>query len=154
MAADIKFSVNSAINDQSLIPATISEELEQKFLRKAKASSIKLIPTSFLVAAVIIVIVFLLVYFLHFLVVSTLGFLCVIYPIYSIFDAIATSKAIKNHDYAFYYGEITGKTDNNNYIVKGLEEHKISVLFGQKEYNAGDRVIVARVKDDLSLISE
>ena len=46
------------------------------------------------------------------------------------------------------------KTDNGNYQIKGLEEQKISVLFGKKEYNAGDRAIVARIKDDLNIISE
>ena len=31
MAADVKFTVNKATADQSLVPATVSEELEQKF---------------------------------------------------------------------------------------------------------------------------
>ncbi len=35
-----------------------------------------------------------------------------------------------------------------------LEECEIGVLFGKKEYNVGDRAIVARVKDDLNIISE
>ena len=59
-----------------------------------------------------------------------------------------------DHDYEFFSGEVVGKTDSNNYVVRGLEDHKISVLFGKKEYNAGDKAIIARIKDDLNLISE
>ena len=154
MAADVKFTVNKAKDEQALIPATVSEELETKFVKKAKAFSIKLIPVSFIVSAIVLAIAFVVVYFLHRLIISVFALFCVVFPIYAIYDAIATSKALKNHDYEFFYGEITGKTDSGNYVVKGLEECKIGVLFGKKEYNAGDRAIVARVKDDLNIISE
>ena len=154
MAADVKFTVKKAADEQALIPATVSEELETKFVKKAKAFSIKLIPVSFIVSAIMLAIIFVIVYFLHKLLISTLALFCIIFPIYAIYDAIATSKALKNHDYEFFYGEITGKTDSGNYVVKGLEECKIGVLFGKKEYNAGDRAIIARVKDDLNIISE
>ena len=154
MASDVKFQVKKAADEQVLIPAAVNEEFEQKFIKKARAASIKLIPISFLVAAIVIVILFLLVYFLRLIAISTIGLLCIIFPIYAIYDAFATSKAIKNHDYEFFYGEVVNKTDNGNYQIKGLEEQKISVLFGKKEYNAGDRAIVARIKDDLNIISE
>lgn len=154
MAADVKFSINKAAADQFLIPATVSEELEKKFLKKAKSSSIKLIPVSFLVSAVVLGILFVLVYFLKRIFISFMAIFCVFFPIYAIYDAFATGKAIKKHDYEFFYGEVVGKTDNGNYQIKGLEEHNISAMLGKKDYNAGDRVIVARIKDDLNLISE
>ena len=154
MAADVKFTVKKAMDEQALIPATVSEELETQFVKKAKSFSIKLIPISFIVAAVILAIIFVVVYFLNRLIISALALFCIILPIYSIYDAIATSKALKNHDYEFFYGKVIGKTDSGNYVIKGLEECKIGVLFGKKEYNAGDRAIIARVKDDLSIISE
>ena len=154
MAADVKFTVNKATADQALVPATVSEELEQKFIKKAKAFSIKLIPISFIVSVIMLAIIFVVVYFLHRIIISALALFCIIFPIYAIYDAFATSKAFKNHDYDFFYGEITGKTDSGHYVVKGLEECKIGVLFGKKEYNAGDRAIIARVKDDLNIISE
>ena len=116
--------------------------------------AIKLIPISFIVAAVVLVILFLLVYFLKLLAISTIALFCIIFPIYAIYDAFATSKAVKNHDYEFYYGEVVNKTDNGNYQIKGLGNLKVAVLLGKKEYNAGDRVIVARLKDELNIISE
>ena len=154
MAADVKFSVKKALDEQDLIPTNVSEELEKKFIKKARSSSIKLIPISFIAAAIVVVIIFLLIYFLKLLAISTIGILFVIFPIYAIYDAFATSKAIKNHDYEFFYGEIAVKTDAGNYIIKGLEEHKISPLLGKKDYNAGDKAVVARIKDELSLIAE
>ena len=154
MAADVKFSINKATADQFLTPATISEELEKKFLKKAKTSSITTIPVSFLVSAIVLGILFVLVYFLKRVFISIMAIFCVFFPIYAIYDAFATAKAIKKHDYEFFYGEVTGKTDNGNYQIRGLEEHNVSPMLGKKDYNAGDRVIVARLKDELKLISE
>ena len=153
MAADVKFSINKAAADQFLIPATVSEELENKFLKKAKSSAITTIPVSFLVSAIVLGILFVLVYFLKRVFISIMAIFCVFFPIYAIYDAFATAKAIKKHDYEFFYGEVTGKTDKG-YQIRGLEEHNISPMLGKKDYNAGDKVIVARIKDDLNLISE
>lgn len=154
MAADVKFTVKKAADDQVIFPASVSEDLEQTFVKKSKAFSIKLIPISFVVAAIVVALAVLAIIFLHRVVISLFAIFAVFFPIYAVYDAFATSKALKNHDYEFYYGEITGKTDNGNYVVRGLEELKIGILFGKKDYNAGDRAIIARVKDDLSIISE
>ena len=154
MAADVRFTVKKAVDEQALVPANVNEELEKRFIKKSRSSSIKLIPISLLVAAIVLVIMLLLIYFLRLVAISTIGFLCVIFPIYAVYDAFATSKALKNHDYEFFYGEVVGKTDNGNYQIRGLGELKISTLFGKKEYYAGERVIIARLKDELRLISE
>ena len=153
MAVDFKSAVQNAVSEQKLVPITVSEELEQKFLKKVRSSSIKLIPVSFIVAAIAGLVLFLLVYFLRIIAISALAFFCIIFPIYAVYDAIATSKAIKKHDYEFFHGEIVGKADNS-YIVKGLEDQKASILFGKDFYTNGDKAIVARIKDDLNLISE
>ena len=154
MSADTKFTVKNAINEQALVPVTVSEDIEQKFIRKAKSSSIKLIPISIIVAAVVGTIIFLLVYFLHRIAISLAAIFCVFFPIYAVYDAFATAKALKNHDYEFLYGDVVGKSDNGSYKIRGLEELNANILFGKKEYNPGEKAIVARVKDDLYLISE
>ena len=53
----------------------------------------------------------------------------------------------------FLAGEIIGKNDSG-YQVNGLEGHNISPFIGKKEYDPGERVIVARLNDELNLISE
>ena len=154
MAADVKFSIQNAVGNQLLTPVTVSEELEQKFIKKARASSIKLIPVSFIVSAIVVAILFLLIYFLRIIAISFLGLFCIVFPFYAIYDAFATSKAIKNHDYEFLSGEVIGKNDSGSYKIRGLEAQDISILFGKKDYNPGEHAIVARVKDDLNIISE
>ena len=154
MAAEVKFTVKKASDEQLLTPVTISEEFEQKYIKKVRSSSIKLIPVSIIVSAVVLGIIFLLVYFLNIIAISTVGLLCIIFPIFAIVDAFSTSKAIKTHDYEFFYGEVVGKDDNGNYQIKGLEAFKASPLMGNKDYYPGDKAIVARIKDDLNIISE
>lgn len=154
MASDVKFSVKNAVSKQDLTPVTVSDELQQEFIKKSRSTSWKLLPVSIIVSAVVTVILFLLIYFLRFFVISWLGILCVIFPIYAVYNIFATAKAIKNKDYEFLSGEIVGKTDNGNYKVRGLEEHDIPAFIGKKEYNPGERVIIARLNDELNLISE
>lgn len=154
MAADVKFTVKEAVSNQSLTPISVSEELQQEFIKKSRSASWKLLPVSIIVSAVVSVILFLLVYFLRFFVISFLGIMCIAFPIFAVYNIFATAKAIKKQDYEFFSGEIVGKTDNGNYKVRGLEEQNIGVLIGKKDYDAGERVIVARLNDELNLISE
>lgn len=154
MAADVKFTVKEAVSNQSLTPISVSEELQQEFIKKSRSASWKLLPVSIIVSAVVSVILFLLVYFLRFFVISFLGIMCIAFPIFAVYNIFATAKAIKKQDYEFFSGEIVGKTDNGNYKVRGLEEQNIGVLIGKKDYDAGERVIVARLNDELSIIAE
>lgn len=154
MAADVKFSVKEAVSNQSLTPISVSEELQQEFIKKSRSASWKLLPVSIIVSAIVTVILILLIYFLRFFVISFLGIMCIAFPIFAVYNIFATAKAIKKQDYEFFSGEIVGKTDNGNYKVRGIEELAISVLIGKKDYDAGERVIVARLNDELSIIAE
>lgn len=153
MAADVKFSVKAAIENQALVNVTVSEELENKFLKKSRSASWKLIPASIAVSAVIITVFILLVHFLRRIVFSLAAILFIFFPIYAVYNVFATSKAIKNHDYEFLAGTVTGKNDHG-YQVSGLEGHDITPFIGKKEYGPGERVIVARLNDELNIISE
>ena len=64
MASDVKFSVKDAVSKQDLTPVTVSEELQQEFIKKSRSASWKLLPVSIIVSAVVIVVLFLLIYFL------------------------------------------------------------------------------------------
>ena len=94
MASDVKFQVKKATDEQVLIPATISEELEQKFVKKARSSSIKLIPISFIVAAVVLTILFLLVYFLKLLAISTIALFCIIFDMFCLSSTLSVSSGL------------------------------------------------------------
>ena len=153
MASDAKFAIKDSVQKQVLTPVTVSDELKEEFLKKSRSSSIKLLPISIIICAVILTIVFLIVYFLGRLFISTIGLLCVIMPFYTVYNIFATAKAIKDQDYEFVSGQIVGKTDTG-YQVRGLEGHNISAFIGKKDYDPGEQVIVARLRDELNLISE
>jgi len=153
MAADVKFSVKDAVGKQFLTPVSVSDELRDKFLKKSRAFSWKLLPISIIVCVVVAVISILILMFLNRVVFSLLGILCIFFPIFAVYNIFSTAKAIKNQDYEFLSGEVVGKTDSG-YQIRGLEAHNISAFMGKKEYNPGDRAIVARLGDDLNLISE
>jgi len=153
MAADVKFAVKDAVGRQVIAPVTVSEELEKEFIKKSRSASWKLLPVSIIVSTIVLVIIILLVYFLRFFIISTIALLCIVFPIYAVYNVFATAKAIKNKDYEFFMGEVVGK-DDNGYQIRGLEEHHINPLIGKKEYDPGERVIIARLNDELSIIAE
>lgn len=154
MASDVNFALNAAKTAQAVIPTTISEELEGKFLKKFKSSSITLIPISIVVAVVVIAILVAVVYFLNRVVIGFFALVVPFYPIYAVYNAISMSNAIKKHDYEFFYATVVGKNDNGSYILGGLEGQSVAVLLGKKDYNAGDKVLVGRVKDELNILAE
>lgn len=153
MASDVKFAIKDSVQKQLLTPVTVSDELKDEFIRKSRSSSWKLLPVSIIFSAVVLVIVFLIIYFLNRLFISVLGLIAVFMPFFAVYNIFATAKAIKNQDYEFVSGQITGKNDNG-YQVAGLEGHNIHPFIGRKEYNPGEQVIVARLNSDLNLISE
>lgn len=153
MASDVKFAIKDSVQKQVLTPVTVSDELKDTFIKRSRSSSLKLLPVSIIICAVVLGIVFLIVHFLGRLFISAIGLLCVIMPFYAVYNIFATAKAIKEQDYEFVSGQIVGKTDSG-YQVRGLEGHNISPLIGKKDYNPGEQVIVARLKDELNLISE
>ncbi len=153
MAADVKFAIKDSIQNQVITPVTVSDEMRDAFLKKSRSASWKLLPVSIIICAVVLGIVFVLVYFFERLFISAIGLLCVFLPFYAVYNIFATAKAIKNQDYEFVSGQIVGKTDSG-YQVRGLEGHNISPFIGKKDYNPGEQVIVARLNDELSLISE
>ena len=154
MATDVKFAIKDSIQNQVITPVTVSDEMRDAFLKKSRSASWKLLPVSIILCAVVLTIAFLIVYFLNRILISAIALLFVVMPFYAVYNIFATSKAIKNQDYEFLSGEITGKTDNGNYQVLGLEGHNIPAFIGKKDYNPGERVIVARLNDELNLISE
>lgn len=153
MATDVKFAIKDSIQNQVITPVTVSDEMRDAFLKKSRSASWKLLPVSIIICAVVLGIVFVLVYFFERLFISAIGLLCVFLPFYAVYNIFATAKAIKNQDYEFVSGQIVGKNDSG-YQVRGLEGHNISPFIGKKDYNPGEQVIVARLNDELSLISE
>ncbi len=102
MASDVKFAVKDAVGKQVLTPVTVSDELRDEFIKKSRSSSWKLLPVSLIVSAVVLTIVFLIVYYLGLFIVSTIGLLCVIFPFYAVYNLFIRSEDLKGTTSAPY----------------------------------------------------
>ena len=76
------------------------------------------------------------------------------FPVYAVYNLISTLITIGKDDVEFYSGEIAGKYDLD-YAVKGVNGYRFGYLKSLKpdtEPKEGDKVIIARFKEDFSLI--
>ena len=60
---------------------------------------------------------------------------------------------ILRRDYGFYESAIVD-TSRNGYQLLGIEDGVTLVLFGRKDYTPGEKVLIARMGEDLRIISE
>ncbi len=76
------------------------------------------------------------------------------FPVYAVYNLISTLITIGKDDIEFYSGEIAGKYDLD-YAVKGVNGYRFGYLKSLKpdtEPKEGDKVIIARFKEDFSLM--
>ncbi len=77
-------------------------------------------------------------------------------PVYAVYNYFSTLRAIHKSDIEFYSGEILEKNDKG-YFIKGVNGYRfgfIKKLGADNEPNVGDRVILARFRNEFSLISD
>ncbi|MBP5180375.1 MAG: hypothetical protein J6127_03695 [Clostridiales bacterium] len=153
MASDVKFAVKDGMGKQLFAPVTVSEELQERYLKRSKSTAIGLIPISIVACALVIGFSALIIYFFHRFLISVLILGILAYPAFAVYNLISTFKAIKNRDYEFFSGQIIGKNDKG-YVVKGLEDQNIVVMLGKDDYNPGEFATIARLGSSLDLISE
>ncbi|MBQ4271573.1 MAG: hypothetical protein II718_07080, partial [Clostridiales bacterium] len=82
--------------------------------------------------------------------------LCLLFPVFAVYNFFSTMSAIRKDDIEFYMGQIAGKTDKG-YKVRGLEALDLNYLNKMKpatDPGMGDNVIIARIKDEYNLIAE
>ena len=157
MARDVKWALKEAEEKGEISKITVEEDVQKKLCSNAKSLSIKMFLASIVVLVVALAIAFAIVAFANIIIYSVkmiiFYILILIFPIYSIYNIFSTRKAIKNGDIDFYSGEIVTKT-TDGYKVKGLEDQNINFLSIAKpknELQAGDRVKLFRLKDELDL---
>ena len=151
---DIRFRIKTLIETGRLKPVEVSDELRKRFLRRFIT-----LPVKALLAGVVLSIAAgfalgfvakykLLLYLCAGIIAVTvlLGFITVWHMLWSALN-------IRNKDYGFYEGEIVD-TYRDGYQILGFEDDATLVLFGRKNYARGDKVIVARMGEDLRIISE
>ena len=81
--------------------------------------------------------------------------IALVYPLYAIHSFIKNIVSIKKGDIVFYSGEIVNKYEDG-YVLRGLHYHLgyIEKMKPEIEPQIGDRVIIARLMNEISLISD
>lgn len=151
----VRQSVDKAVSEQFLTSITVSEDIKRKFIWHHVKTALIIIPVALFVGAAA---AFLLNMFLgrvhNFRITSSL-ITALLFPIYGVYNLISTLITIGKNDVEFYSGEIAGKYDTD-YVVKGVNGYRFGYLKSLKpdtESKEGDKVIIARFKEDFSLIN-
>ena len=152
----VKCSVDKAVQEQFLTSISVGEDIKKKFTGFHLRTALILIPESILVSAIAGGIIYVTVRYLR--TVRGISFLLVflLFPLYAIYNLFSILISIHKDDIEFYYGEIAGRSDKG-YYVKGVLNQRFGYIKNMgptAEPCVGDRVIVARLKDGYSLISE
>ena len=152
----VRSSVNKAVSDQFLTSVTVPKDMKKKFIWHHLKTALIIIPVALFVGAAA---AFLLNMFLgrvhNFRITSSL-ITALLFPIYGVYNLISTLITIWKDDVEFYSGEIAGKYDME-YVVKGVNGYRFGYLKSLKpdtEPKEGDKVIIARFKEDFSLITD
>ena len=77
------------------------------------------------------------------------------FPLYAIYSFVKTIVSIIKGDIGFYSGEIVNKYEDG-YVLRGVHYHLgyIEKMKPEHEPLIGDRVILARLMNEISLISD
>ncbi|MCR4689334.1 MAG: SAP domain-containing protein [Saccharofermentans sp.] len=152
----VRYSVDRAVDEQFLMNVSIGEDLRKRFIRFHLRLALILIPESLLAAAIAGVIVYVAVAIIGnirgvFIILPLL-----LFPFYAAYNLITALIAIRKDDIEFYYGEIVNKNEKG-YFIKGVDAYRFNYIMKLRsgiEPGVGDRVILARFRNEFSLISE
>ena len=157
MIADVKKALEQGVAQNLLQPVEPDEETKKKFFKSQKKAALYMLLGSLGLLLAAIIISFLLISVTHVIVYSAriivIILIILILPIYSIYNIFSVGSSIRKGDYDFYLGEVV-EFQNEKYRVRGLENGEL--IFAVKpedpSLSSGNRVIVARLKDELSLL--
>ncbi len=151
----IKTSVDKALSEQLLTCITVNEETKKRFIRYKLRAAFVLIPISFAIAAGVAGLLFLLWGVPHLGRVIAPLLIGVLFPVYAIYFFFKTLVSIKKGDIEFYSGEIVNKHEDG-YAIRGLSYNLgyIEKMKPDPEPYIGDRVIIARLMNEFSLVAD
>ena len=151
----IKTDVDKALNEQFLTRITVNEETKKRFIRYKLRAALVLIPISFAIAAGAAGLFFL-IWRVPRLSRGTAPLLIgILFPFYAIYCFFKTLISIRKGDIDFYSGEVVNKREDG-YVIKGLSYNLgyIEKMKPEPEPYIGDKVIIARLMNEYSLVAE
>lgn len=151
---DKRFKIRTLVETGRLVPVEVSDKLRRKFIWSYMSLPVKAV----LIGLVLCIAAhFALGYVnnnnLLIKICAAMIAIAILLFLIAVWHVLYTAIKIVQKDYKFYEGEIAD-TYNKGYMLLGLEDRETDILFGKKHYDLGDKVIVARMGTDLSIISE
>ena len=149
----VRQSVNMAEDQQFLKAITVDGDLRKRFISFHRRGALLFVPESLLVAALAVGITYIMIYYVG---VSFPFLIYVLLPFYAVYNLFYTLFWIYKDDIEFYSAEIVDKTARG-YSLKGVSVYRfgyIKKLKPANEPNVGDKVILARFRNEFSLISD
>ena len=151
---DKRFKIRTLVETGRLVPVEVSDKLRRKFIWSYMSLPVKAV----LIGLVLCIAAhFALGYVnnnnLLIKICAAMIAIAILLFLIAVWHVLYTAIKIVQKDYKFYEGEIADKY-NKGYMLLGLEDRETDILFGKKHYDPGDKVIVARMGTDLSIISE
>ncbi len=151
----VRHSVDKALEEQFLIKTSAGEDLKKRFISCHLRMALILIPESLLVSVIAGAILYVAVRYIH-----TIRGIWIILPAffffpYAIYNFCSSLRTIRKDDIEFYSGEIIDK-NKDGYFIKGVNGYRfgfIKKMMPDREPAVGDHVILARFKNEFSLIS-
>ncbi|SCW49305.1 hypothetical protein SAMN02910456_01409 [Ruminococcaceae bacterium YRB3002] len=146
-------SVSSAEEQQFIKHLTVDGALKERFISFHRRAALIFIPESIFVAALAVGITYFLATYVG---IAFPILIFVLLPFYAVYNLFNTLYWIHKDDIEFYTVEISGK-DKKGYSIRGVSYYKfgyIRKLKPDKEPQIGDQVILARFKNEFSLISD
>ena len=157
MITDARKAVEQATEQNLLVPFIPDEETKKKFLKSQKKGALQILLGSVCLLLLAVFVVVLLVSITHVIVfslrIAAILLIILLLPIYGVYNIFSVGSSIRKGDYAFYLGEVT-VFNGDSYIIRGLEDGQLHFAVKPQDASltAGNRVIVARLKDELSLL--
>lgn len=150
----VRKSVDRAVEQQFLTKISVGEDLRKRFIGWHIRFALILIPESLLASAAAGALIYAALRFLHRIRGVSLILPVLFFPIYAIYNLFSSLNTVRKDDIEFYSGEILDKNDKG-YFIKGVDAYRFSFIKKMRpdiEPGVGDPVILARFKDEFSLI--
>ena len=152
----VRSSVNKAVSDQFLTSVTVPKDMKKKLIWHHLKTALIIIPVALVVGAGAAFLLNLFLGRVHNTRIFSPLIPALFFPVYAVYNLISTLITIVKDDVEFYSGEIAGIYDSD-YVVKGVNGYRFGYLKSLKpdtESKEGDKVIIARFKEDFSLITD
>ena len=152
----VRQAVDKAVSEQFLTSITVSEDLKKKFIWHYLKTALIIMPVAFVVGGGAFFFLDLFLGRVHNARIISPLITGLLFPVYAVYNLISTLITISKDDIEFYSGEFVCKY-KMGYTVKGVNIYHFGYIIGfqpDTEPKEGDRVIIARFKEDFALISD